>query len=40
LTDAPSEAQFALAGVLAAFPGVPAPLFGSVALAGASELVR
>ena len=39
-SDAPSAAQFALARVLAALPGVPAPLFGSAALAGASQLVR
>ena len=40
LPDAPSESQFALASVLAALPGVPAPLSGSVALAGASQSVR
>jgi hypothetical protein len=40
LPDAPSESQFALASVLAALLGVPAPLSGSVALAGASQSVR
>ena len=40
LPDAPSEAQSALARVLAALPGVPAPLSGSVAFAGASQPVR
>jgi len=40
LPDAPSEAQFALARVLAPVPGVPAPLPGSITLAGASQLVR
>ncbi|HYM05777.1 MAG TPA: hypothetical protein VEU11_04400, partial [Terriglobales bacterium] len=40
LPDAPSEAQFALARVLAALPGVPAPLSGSAALPGAAQLVR
>jgi len=40
LTDAPSEAQFAPARLLAAIFSVPAPVSGSVALAGASQSVR
>ena len=40
IPDAPPKSQFAPARVLAPLPGMPAPLSGSVALAGASQLIR
>jgi hypothetical protein len=36
IPDAPPESQFASPRVLAPLPGVPAPLSGSFAIAGAS----
>jgi hypothetical protein len=40
IPDAPSKSQFEPAGVLDPLSGLSAPLSGSVAVAGASKLVR